>query len=347
LNSETINSIEHPVALTQEEKNKIRSYRMDNAAVLFSFVCNERITCLFRMAATLKNPINVSILQRALDRIIERFPYYRVNQRPGFFWFYWETNLGKPKVMADSKYTSQEMPMRKKGIFPFRVRAFQNRIAVEFYHALTDGTGAITFLKALVAEYLTQKGIKTDDWGDVFHYGQQPHDEEYEDAFKRFYNPMYPRHKLLEVAFQIPHKLEKLGIFHMTTGTIDIKEIIAKSKELNVTLTEFLSAVYIDSLQKIYYELPEKVQKKLARPIRLMIPVNLRRFYPTKTMRNFSLFVTPGIDPRLGYFSFDEIVKTVHHYMRVEVNDRYIAQQISRNVRGELEHPCSLKELEE
>ncbi|MCE7742860.1 MAG: hypothetical protein GOP50_10435 [Candidatus Heimdallarchaeota archaeon] len=338
MNNIKTKSIEHPAALTQEEKNKIRSYRMDNAAVLFSFVCNERITCLFRMAATLKEPINVNVLQRALDRIIGRFPYYRVNQRPGFFWFYWETNLGKPKVMADSKYTSQEMPMRKKGIFPFRVRAFQNRIAVEFYHALTDGTGAITFLKALVAEYLTQKGIKTDDWGEVYHFGQQPHDEEYEDAFKRFYNPMYPKPKLLEVAFQIPHKLEKTGIFHMTTGIIDIKEILAKSKELNVTLTEFLSAVYIDSLQKIFYDLPEKMQKKLAKPIRIMIPVNLRRFFPTKTMRNFSLFVTPGIDPRLGHFSFDEILETVHHYMRVEVNDRYISQQISRNVRGEL-HP--------
>ncbi len=331
-------SIEHPIALTQEEKNKIRSYRMDNAAVLFSFVCNKRITCLFRLSATLTDPINVNLLQKALDRIIERFPYYRVNQRPGLFWFYWETNLGIPKVIADSKYTSQEMPMRKKGIFPFRIRAFQNRIAVEFYHGLTDGTGGLTFLKALVAEYLTLKGIQTDDWGDILQYSQKPLDEEYEDAFKRYYQPMYPKHKLLEVAFRLPHKLEPLGIFHMTTGISDVKEVLARSKELNVTLTEYLSAVYIDALQEIYYELPEKMQKKLAKPIRMMIPVNLRRIFPSKTMRNFSLFITPGIDPRLGFFSFEEILETVYHYMRVEVNDRHISQQIRRNVRGEL-HP--------
>lgn len=336
--TETDGSNEHPVALTQEEKNKIRSYRMDNAAVLFSFVCNKRITCLFRLSATLKEPINVTILQKALDRIIERFPYYRVNQRPGLFWFYWETNLGKPKIIADSKYPSQMMPIRKRGIFPFRVRAFQNRIALEVYHGVTDGTGGLTFLKALVAEYLTLKGVKTDDWGDIFRYDELPDDEEYEDAFKKYYQPFYPKQKLLEVAFQMPFKLEKKGIYHITTGIIPIEEILSKSKELNVTLTEYLCAIYIDSLQEIFYELPEKKQEKLKKPIRLMVPVNLRRFFPSKTMRNFSLFVTPGIDPRLGYYSFEDILKTVYHYMRVEVNDRYISQQIRRNVRGEI-HP--------
>lgn len=338
MNKTAVDSFEHPVALTQEETNKIRSYRMDNAAVLFSFVCNKRITCLFRLCATLKEPINVSVLQRALDRIIERFPYYRVNQRPGLFWFYWETNLGKPKIIADSKYPSQMMPMRKRGIFPFRVRAFQNRIALEIYHSLTDGTGGLTFLKAIVAEYLTLKGVKTDNWEGIFRYGEKPHDEEYEDAFKKYYQPLYPKQKLLDVAFQIPHKLEKKGIYHITAGISPVKEILSKSKELNVTLTEYLTTIYIDALQEIFYELPEKTQKKLSKPIRLMVPVNLRRFFPSQTMRNFSLFVTPGIDPRLGHFTFDDILQTVYHYMRVEVNDRYISQQISRNVRGEI-HP--------
>ena len=338
LNNVTDVSTPHPITLTQEEKNKIRSYRMDNAAVLFSFVVNKRATGMFRLSVTLKEPINVSILQRALDRIIERFPYYRVNLRPGVFWYYWETNLGKPKVMADSKYPNQYMPIRKKGIFPFRVRAFQNRIAVEMNHAISDGTGALTLLRALTAEYLSQKGVQTEDWGDLLRYGELPYDEEYEDAFKRYYQPLYPKQKLLEVAFQLPYKLEKKGVFHITTGSMPLKDILTKSKELNVTLTEYLVANYLTVLQEILYELPEKTQKKVNKPIRLMVPVNLRRFYPSRTMRNFSLFVTPGIDPRLGYFTFDDILKTGYHYMRVEVNDRYISQQISRNVRGEI-HP--------
>jgi NRPS condensation-like uncharacterized protein len=89
-------------------------------------------------------------------------------------------------------------------------------------------------------------------------------------------------------------------------------------------------------LQDLLFNLPKRTQKKLQKPIRLMVPVNLRRLFPSKTMRNFSLYVTPGIDPRLGRHSFDEIAKQVYHYMRVEVSDKFINQQIARNVRGEL-----------
>ena len=70
--------------------------------------------------------------------------------------------------MSDTKYPQEKLPITKKGTFPFRVRAFQNRIAVEFHHSLTDGTGAITFLRALVGEYLRLQGYKVEDWLDIF-----------------------------------------------------------------------------------------------------------------------------------------------------------------------------------
>ena len=39
----------------------------------------------------------------------------------------------------------------------FRVLVYKNRVAVEFFHALTDGTGALVFVKTLLAEYLSEK----------------------------------------------------------------------------------------------------------------------------------------------------------------------------------------------
>ncbi len=139
-------------------------------------------------------------------------------------------------------------------------------------------------------------------------------------------------------AFHLPYKLEPKGVYHITTGIMPVEQVLSRSKELNVTLTEYLAAIYLEALQDILFNLPEKKQKQLMKPIRLQVPVNLRRFFPSKTMRNFSLYVTPSIDPRLGKFSFEEILKKVYHYMRVEVSDRYISQIIARNVRGEL-HP--------
>ena len=313
-------------------------YRLDNAATLFTLVNSDRIPCMFRVSSALKNPINVAKLQTALENIIERFPYYKVNMRPGLFWYYWETNNRIPKVEKDVKFINQKLEVTKKGVFPFRVRAYQNRVAVEFHHSLSDGTGAMTLLRSLLGEYFVQQGKEIQDWQDIFRPNQKPNLEEYEDAFKKNYLKTAPNPQKIPNAFEVPEPLDEKGTYHITTGITPIKEILLKSKELNVTLTEYLIAIYLDSLQKVLMSYPENLRKKLTKPIRLQVPVNLRRIFPSKTMRNFSLFVTPGIDPRLGEFTFDEILKQVYHYMRVEVSDKYIHQQIARNVRGEL-HP--------
>jgi hypothetical protein len=78
------------------------------------------------------------------------------------------------------------------------------------------------------------------------------------------------------------------------------------------------------------------MELSVLKPIRLMIPVNLRNIYPSKSMRNFFLTITPSIDPRLGHFTFEEVLHEVHHYLLVEVNNKFINQQIKRNVSGEL-----------
>ena len=323
------------ITFTQREK-QLEWYRMDNASTLFTFVNSKRITCLFRVSSELKSPINVAKLQEALDNIMIRFPYYHVNLRTGLFWHYWEKNDQSPKVMSDSKYPQQKIAITRKGTFPFRVRAYQNRIAVEFHHSITDGTGAITFLRALIGEYLRLQGVEVKDWLDIFRPEQKPDFEEYEDAFKKNYQPTVPDPQKIEHSFHLPNKLEPKGTYHFITGIIPIKPLLQKAKSYNVTLTEYLAAVYLDALQKVIFSHPKRKQKRLLKPIRLMVPVNLRRIYQSKTMRNFSLYVTPGIDPRLGEHSFEEIINKVYHYMRSEVTDKVINQQIARNVRGEL-----------
>lgn len=320
------------------ETEEIHTYRLDNAATLYSLASSHRIPVMFRLSASLVEPIKIITLQQALDNILVRFPYYRVNQKTGLFWFYWKSNFGKPKVIVDSKYPCKKMPIRKKGIFPFRVRAFKNRIAVEFHHSLTDGTGGLTFLKALIFEYLKlKKGIEEDPT-DIFRPEQTVDPEEYEDAYKKNYDKTYPSFSRPSRALHLPYKLEKKGIYNIITGIMPVEDVLKLAKKHNVTLTELLAAVYIDTIQEILFSFPERKRKKYLKPIRIMIPVNLRSMFPSKTMRNFILYVTPGIDPRLGHHSFEEIIKEVYHYMRIEVNDKYINKQIKRNVRGEL-HP--------
>lgn len=310
-------------------------FPLDNAATLFPTVISARVTTIFRLSVELTQPVRAAVLQEALDRISPRFAYYLVQLKTGLFWYYFDENPGRPKVIGDSAYPCMEMPIRKPRVYPFRVRAHQNRIAVEFSHMLTDGTGALTFLRALVGEYLSLSGVEVRDWGDLFRPGTEPHPEEWEDAFKRYYKKGIPSPKPIPFAFHVPFKLEPKGVYHLITGILPLSAVLEKTKSLGVTLTELVAALYIDAVQSILKDLPQREKRGKSRIIRLMVPVNLRKIYPSKTMRNFSLYVLPGIDTRLGDFSFEEILKTVHHYMKIEVNEKLINQQISRNVSGE------------
>ncbi|MCE7743089.1 MAG: hypothetical protein GOP50_11630 [Candidatus Heimdallarchaeota archaeon] len=310
-------------------------HRLENAATGFSLIASPRVPQVFRLAVTLKEPINTTILQRALNRIIVRFPFFRINLKTGFFWHFWETNMSFPKIMRDTKYPNEFMPITQKGVFPFRVKVYKRRIAVEFHHCLTDGTGGKTFLKALLGEYLSLKGVKVKDWKDILRPDQTPILEEYEDAYRRFDKKIKVSRKLDAKAFRLPFKRMKIGKYHITKGIMPVKQVLEKAKELKISLTEYIAAILIESLHELVFSFPENLRRKHIRPIRVMIPVNLRNIYPSKTMRNFSLYVTPGIDPRLGYYSFEEIVKQVHHYMKKEVNPKYFMTHIHKNVENE------------
>ncbi len=319
-----------------DKQNKYYWYRLDNVAKIFPSNISSRQTTIFRVSATMTAPVKISVFQKAFENIMKRFPYYKVQLKTGFFWYYFESNPAIPQVMAESKYPCMEIPIKKEGIFPVRVKAFKNRIAVEFSHILTDGTGAVSFLKALIAEYLQLSGVVINDWGDIIKASEKPKEKEWEDSFKKHYNKNIPAPDKISEAFHIPYKFIDKGKYYITTGIMSVNKIKEIAKNKNVSIGEFLIALYLDSIQDLYFNCMPK--RKNRNPIRISIPVNLRNIYQSETMRNFFLIVGLRIDPRLGRFTFDEILQKIYHYMRVEINKKYINQQIKRNVRGEV-HP--------
>ena len=69
----------------------------------------------------------------------------------------------------------------------FRVLVYRNRIAVEFFHALTDGTGGTIFLKTLLAEYLCRRyGVEIPPTDGVLRRLDTPREEELEDSFQKY-----------------------------------------------------------------------------------------------------------------------------------------------------------------
>ena len=48
-------------------------------------------------------------------------------------------------------------------------------------------------------------------------------------------------------------------------------------------------------------------------------------------MRNFISMVYPSIDPRMGDYTFEDIITQVHHYMRYYLNNKFLNADITTN----------------
>lgn len=306
-------------------------FPLDNAGIFYPSIISDRITTVFRLSVTLDHRIKVKQLQIALDKTIRANPLLQVNLRPGFFWYFFEENKRRLLITKDTKYPCRKIPIKRRGVHPFQVKAFYNKISLEISHSLTDGTGALFYLQQLVIRYFRELGYKVP-------LPKRPgHEAEAEDSYKRYFKPKLPPPRKSDNAFHFLWKKQPKDIYNITTGYLPLEKIKDVCKSYNVSITEYLLTVLGWSIQEVFLSLPINQQKKHSKPFRLMVPINLRKLFPSKTLRNFFLSIEPSFDPELGVFTFEEILKIIHHFLRVEVNDKYISRQISRNIRGQME----------
>lgn len=305
--------------------------KLDNAALIYPATMNRNWTALFRLSATLREPVDAGVLERAFLNTLPRFPSLAVKLRRGVFWFYLEKSGEAPAIEQDVGNPCVRMRLMDNGGCGLRIRYYRNRIAVEFFHVLTDGTGGLVFLKTLVAEYLRLRyGADIPCAGDILDPREPPSDAETEDSFARFSGAETSSRKEAK-AYHITGTDESDGFIHITTGEMALSDLLERAKEKGVSLTEYLTAVMllsVDAIQRRRIPLTRSY-----RPVKVCVPINLRRFFPSKTLRNFSSYVNPGINPRLGVYDFDETLRIVHHFMAMEVTEKQLIPRLTTNVR--------------
>jgi hypothetical protein len=310
-------------------------YALDNAASIMPAVTNEIITSLFRFEAELDEPVDVETVKGALELTVQRMPYFNVTLRRGLFWYYFEPCGSLPPVYPDSPSPCQQWDIHRHGTRMFRVRCDQNRIAAEFSHAMTDGTGGMSFFKTLLANYFTLKGIDPGvplgegEWCDILvPTSRRIPPEEFEDAYQRYFPKGLPFPEKSPKAFHFRSKSLPKGQYRVISGVLSTAEVLAEAKRRHVSLTELLVAIYLDALLQMWH-----ATKPLPRApfVTVEVPINLRTLFPSRTFRNFSLFVLVGEDMRLGMRSFEELVQRTHYQMKLEYDRMSIAKHLSRN----------------
>jgi NRPS condensation-like uncharacterized protein len=292
---------------------------------------SEDLTAVFRITATLKEPVRYSAISEAVAITSKRFPYFNVSLGSGIFWHFLEFNDQLPRIQAEEEIPCTAFAIKRKNEPLYRVIIKSNRISVEFIHILTDGEGALQYLKSLLYTYLKITGKDINAQGEIILPEMPVSEEEFEDSYNKFFKKMPPPAKLVK-AWQLPYKLGKKPRLSVLHAEVNVDEILEVSHKYKVSVTEYFVSVYLFSLQKIYISGKEKNTKQKQKVLRIEVPVNMKNKFPSKTMRNFSLFVLPEIDMRLGTYTFEEILKSVHHQVQISTNVKQIARFMSSNV---------------
>ena len=311
----------------------LRWMKLDNAAKIYPAAKRRNWNNFFRISATLTEPVDVAVLRSALDVTARRFPSIAVRLRRGMFWYYLEQIPHSPAIQEEKSCPLAHAPFHEVRQCAFRVLVYHNRFAVEFFHALTDGTGGLTFFKTLLAEYLSQKYGLTIPAGDgVLGRLEEPDAEELEDSFLRYAGNVKASRKEA-TAWHLTGTPEKDGFKDLVTLMIPAPALKDCAKAHGVTVTELLCAAM---MQAICHLQAEKVpQRSRRKPVKVLLPVNLRNLFPSKTLRNFASYITPEVDPRMGDYTFDEICAAVHHRMGLENNPQTMRAKFAANVASE------------
>lgn len=317
--------------LSQEDK--LRWLPLDNAAKIYPAARNTNWSNVFRLSATLKEDVDKDILQSALDVTVRRFPSMAVRLRRGVFWYYLQQLSESPTVSEDHSYPLARMSYDETRKCALRVLTYRSRIAIEIFHSLTDGTGALVFLKSLVAEYLQQRyGVRIPAEHGVLGRLESPSEEELEDSFQK-YAGRYTVGRQESDAWKFTGTPEPGGFLNLTCFQLPVQETLDKAHEYGVTLTTFLSAATTMALQNLQKEMVPEISHRKS--IKVQLPVNLRNLYKSRTLRNFALYTTPEIMPKLGEYSFEEICKVIRAHMEADITPKQMSMKIATNVNSE------------
>ncbi len=303
-------------------------YKLDLSATVYPTLQRRDFSSVYRLSVKLKDNVDPALLQQALDLTLPRFPTYKVAIRKGLFWRYLEPNSRPgPFVQEDIKYPCMPMHFKSNNRYLIRVYYYGSRISLEAHHCLGDGTGGMCLLQTLTSVYLGLLGHKITPSGFVLKLDEDPDPGELEDAYMRYATAKVKPPRPSEKTYRIRGTKEPFYTLNIVDGVMSVSEVMKTARQYGATITEYLNAVLLYALlQKQTAEFHLKYK-----PVRIAMPVNLRRFFPSKTLRNFITMVYPSIDPRLGEYSFEEIVTQVHNFMRYYINEKFLCGDITTN----------------
>ncbi|MCR5654727.1 MAG: hypothetical protein K6G07_03685 [Lachnospiraceae bacterium] len=305
--------------------------KLDNTALLFPVIANESMTNVYRISAVMRDDVERILLQEAVEMVLPKFSVFRMSLKAGLFWYYFEENRKPvPPVRQEYSYPGAYINKSQNNNYMFRVTYYGRRINLEVFHALTDGFGGVIFLKEIVYQYLRlryPKELSAEEnriSSDIF--------LDTEDSYIKNYKKPGKERKKYKSGKAFTMRGEKLpgdavGLVHVKLPISDIKQV---TKKYDTTINSFLVGVYVYAIYRAY-----RGRGKDDEPIVCCVPVNLRPFYDSHTMKNFFAMVNAEFMPEEREYSFEEVLTIVKNCLNEQIKKENLDDIIAYNVSNE------------
>ena len=300
--------------------------RLDNSAKIFPIASSKKYSSVFRLSAVLKEKINPKILKSAVEIVLKNLPSFKVKLKKGVFWYYFEDNAKEIIIEEEKNYPCKYIDPNTNNDYLFKVTYWENKINLDIFHSLTDGNSGIIFLREIVYTYIEiahkeefDKKLRIER-----RLSNNTDDEYLKNYDKKSKGGRGGKKAYILKGKQLP--LAAIGVIHVN---INLEELKNRAKEKNVTITQYLTSVLIYSIYNTKYK---KYNGK--RPIKVCVPVDLRKYFKSETVNNFFSYITVQADMRLKMLqSFDGIIKFVKSDFEKMLTYEEISKTMSANVK--------------
>lgn len=290
-------------------------YRLDNVGKFYSAQAGDPNQTVFRISAVMCSDVRPRLLQQALELTVAQLPSFNVVLRNGLFWRYLQEAPAVPEVQPEDLPVCFRLHTGLKSVL-YRVSYFRNRINLEMSHMIADGRGALEFLKTLLEFYvsLLQGGEATSD-------AAVEGAEESEDSFTRYFDKTKAGTTPSTRPYQLSGWRNEADPTFMELH-LKVSEVVAVAKGMGVSVTSLLVACVTSAIRA---GMPERA---LGRPITMDVPVDLRGFYGSETLRNFFGLAFISCSSQLAAAPLSEIARDVQR----QLNDATVPANLARRM---------------
>lgn len=298
--------------------------RLDNYAKLFPLASTKKYSSVFRISITLKEKIDPKILEKAVKISLKKFKLFKVRMRQGIFWYYFESNPKSVVIEEEHDYPCKYIDLPANNDYLFKITYFDCKINLDIFHCLTDGNSALHFLKEIIYNYI-----------EIVHFNSKNISEEGErkvnydsvDSYAQNFNKKLKGEGKGKKAYVLTGRNLVPGVVAATHEYINATQLKEQAKAKGATITQYLTATLIYSI----YQEQLKGNKK-NRPIKISVPVNLKKYFPSKTISNFFSYIDVNVYADKEK-SFDNILKAVIEQFKLKLQEEELLKTIATNVK--------------